>query len=408
MDSKTVFLAFVFLLTYFTASAVGQTVTVSIPELTTAEGTFGEKVPVNVTELNEFNLISANLTVGYDINVLTATGVTVADTIAEGSMVVHDIDDENGTINVAISRSNPFNDSGTLVFIFFDVDSDNINDSSILELSQVKLNSGAISAITSDGLITIVEPPPPATVTLSIQKDIITSPGVTGVQVPVNVTDVTDLGIISANLIIGYDTSVLTATGATVLGTIAQDADMEVDIDDAKGKILLGLMRDEPLSGSGVLVFIVFDVDSDDPSEHSALTFQQAHINGGALTTRVLSGEVSLPVTLSNFVAVTSLSGDEVVLKWRVESETDNIGFAIYRSEQKDGPYTKVGYVNSKGDTLFPRQYRFIDDTTERGKIYFYMLESISITGETERSDPVKFDWSMKYQTITTWGKLKL
>ena len=48
---------------------------------------------------------------------------------------------------------------------------------------------------------------------------------------------------------------------------------METNIDDAKGEITIGIMRAEPLSGSGVIVSIIFDVDSDNPEDSSTLTF---------------------------------------------------------------------------------------------------------------------------------------
>ena len=58
-------------------------------------------------------------------------------------------------------------------------------------------------------------------VTVSIPVDLSAKPGTTEVKIPVNVTDVTGLKVISADLIISYDTTVLTATGATLDGTIA-------------------------------------------------------------------------------------------------------------------------------------------------------------------------------------------
>ncbi len=229
----------------------------------------------------------------------------------------------------------------------------------------------------------------------------ITTPGAIGVQVPVNVTSVAGVSVISANLIVSYDTNVLSATGATLEGTIAQGGGVQTNIDDAKGEISLGIMSAQPLSGSGVIVFIMFDVDSDDKTDRSALTFKKALLNSGEVLTASSDGDISLPVTLSSFVAVYDAEKDMVFLEWQLENEYGNLGFAIYRSEQKNGHYTKIGWVTSKGDTQTTRSYQFVDETAEEGKPYFYMLEYIDITGRAEHSNVIQLDWADKYKLTT-------
>ena len=96
----------------------------------------------------------------------------------------------------------------------------------------------------------------------------------------------------------------------------------------------------------------------------------------------------SLPVELSSFTAVTS--NDNVVLKWRSETEVNNVGFAVYRSETKDGNYTKVGFIDGAGNSAMPIDYEFIDKKAESGKAYFYYLEDIDISGERNRSEIIK------------------
>ncbi|NOX89166.1 MAG: lamin tail domain-containing protein [Calditrichaeota bacterium] len=48
----------------------------------------------------------------------------------------------------------------------------------------------------------------------------------------------------------------------------------------------------------------------------------------------------SLPVTLTSFQAV--VQSDGVLLKWRTESEIDNLGFEIYRSQTQDADYQLI------------------------------------------------------------------
>ena len=83
---------------------------------------------MNVTDLTDLGVISAEITVNYDANVLTATGVDVTGTIAEGSIAIPGIDHTNGTINIAMAKPTSFSGSGTLMFIIFNVDSNNLND----------------------------------------------------------------------------------------------------------------------------------------------------------------------------------------------------------------------------------------------------------------------------------------
>jgi len=108
----------------------------------------------------------------------------------------------------------------------------------------------------------------------------------------------------------------------------------------------------------------------------------------------------SLPVELSAFTA-TSEDG-AVTLLWRTETEVDNVGFSIYRSETAgedvagqshaatSGNYTKIAFVKGAGNTAMPRDYQFTDEGVEPGKTYFYYLEDIDLTGGKGKSDIIE------------------
>ena len=276
--------------------ASAQPITVSIPnDLTATPQTSGLKIPVNVTDLTGLGVISANLTVSYDTNVLTATGMTLMDTIAEGSIAFDNADDAEGKISIALSRATPYIGSGVLLFVLFEVDSENINVSSTLSLTEAKLNAEAIPVETSDGGITLVTTPPADAVIISIPFLTIT-PNTTSVQVPVNTTSVTGMEVISASLVISYDTNVLSATGASFEGAISEGGGVETNIDDTKGEVALGMVRATPISGSGVLVNINFDVDSDVPGAKSSLIFKKSSLNGGKVLTVARSGDILLQI----------------------------------------------------------------------------------------------------------------
>lgn len=69
--------------------------------------------------------------------------------------------------------------------------------------------------------------------------------------------------------------------------------------------------------------------------------------------------EGALPVELSSFTA--TLVTDGVQIKWRTESEINNLGFNIYRSNTKDGEYTKVNarLIAGAGTDATPHDYSF-------------------------------------------------
>jgi len=312
-----------FLFTFLCASYVhAQSVTFSIPKnLTATPGATSVKAPVNVTDLTGLGVISGELTVSYDTNVLTATGVMTKDTIAQGGMAPYNIDDTNGTIRIAMVSATPFAGGGVLIFILFDVDSANLNDGSQLEFTQVRFNSGKVSANADNGKITLVSPdkvtittsptPPPieTEVVVSIPEDLKVPTDTASVQVPVNVSNLTGLGVISANLIVIYDFNVLEATGATLNGTIAEGGTLFANPDNANGTIRIGLIFSEKqkpaLSGSGVLVYINFNVKSDIPDDDSHLSIVQASFNSASLSTTKLDSKIivnTLPMLIRKII----------------------------------------------------------------------------------------------------------
>lgn len=98
--------------------------------------------------------------------------------------------------------------------------------------------------------------------------------------------------------------------------------------------------------------------------------------------------DFSLPVELSVFTATTS--GDNVILRWRTETEVNNLGFGVYRSTEKDGGYVKITFVSGAGSTPMPTDYQFMDKKVEFGKTYYYFLEDIDIAGVKNRNMIIK------------------
>lgn len=149
------------------------------------------------------------------------------------------------------------------------------------------------------------------------------------------------------------------------------------------------------LVSQAVLLHIKIDIA--DSSKTSGLSFQQNLMDNNQYQSDynkynpVKTGDgddASLPVSLSVFTANTE--NNSIIVKWRTETEVNNIGFSIYRSEKKDSNYIKISFVSGAGNTGMPTDYEFLDTKVEPGKTYFYYLEDIDITGKKNKSDIIK------------------
>jgi len=78
-------------------------------------------------------------------------------------------------------------------------------------------------------------------------------------------------------------------------------------------------------------------------------------------------------------------------LKWTTASEVENFGFDIFRSESEEGPFEKRtdDPLPGAGTTDEPQSYLWEDFDIEKGKDYYYYIESISMAGVRERFSPI-------------------
>ncbi|MDH7514821.1 MAG: T9SS type A sorting domain-containing protein [Bacteroidota bacterium] len=93
------------------------------------------------------------------------------------------------------------------------------------------------------------------------------------------------------------------------------------------------------------------------------------------------------PVELSLFTA--EISGDEVHLSWKTESETNNFQFEILRATSPEGPWESRGFVPGRGTLRTPQWYTFTDilaGMAERqyAGTLFYRLRQTDFDGNTD------------------------
>ena len=118
-----------------------------------------------------------------------------------------------------------------------------------------------------------------------------------------------------------------------------------------------------------------------------------------------------LPVSLSKFRPELLDSG-EIVVRWITESELNNAGFNILRSETRNGEFTKLNtkLIAGQGTTSERTVYSFPDTTAKPNVAYYYQIQDVSIDGrvQTLHQSRIKGYVSPSGKLTTTWGDLKL
>ena len=117
-----------------------------------------------------------------------------------------------------------------------------------------------------------------------------------------------------------------------------------------------------------------------------------------------------LPVELS-FFRPTALEDGKVVIQWTTESELNNAGFNILRSDSRDGEFKQVNenMIQGKGTTGERSTYKWVDTSAKLGAVYYYQIEDVSFAGERKTLATTKLKGliSAKNKLTTTWGDLK-
>jgi hypothetical protein len=92
-----------------------------------------------------------------------------------------------------------------------------------------------------------------------------------------------------------------------------------------------------------------------------------------------------LPARLTDFNA--AVSNRNVMLTWKTESEQNNKGFEIQRSNNGADWYP-IGFVNGAGESSTTKNYTYTDKTLAPGT-YYYRLEQKDFDGNSSKSSVV-------------------
>ena len=109
----------------------------------------------------------------------------------------------------------------------------------------------------------------------------------------------------------------------------------------------------------------------------------------GFMTFGSESTDDSLPVELSAFTA--TAGNGKVMLRWVTESEIENLGFNIYRSQNHNDQLSIINdqLIPGAGSSSSRHEYEYVDKGLTNGVTYWYKLEDVDYSGNTELHCPV-------------------
>ena len=119
-----------------------------------------------------------------------------------------------------------------------------------------------------------------------------------------------------------------------------------------------------------------------------------------------------LPVELSHFRPARDKATGAVVITWATQSELNNAGFFIKRSQQRDGEFQVINatMIAGAGTTSEKQTYTYTDTTAQPNIVYYYQIEDISLDGNRQtltRGIRLKGHIGAAGKLTSTWGEIK-
>ncbi|MDE0466574.1 MAG: hypothetical protein OYL97_05920 [Candidatus Poribacteria bacterium] len=119
-----------------------------------------------------------------------------------------------------------------------------------------------------------------------------------------------------------------------------------------------------------------------------------------------------LPVELSMFYPKRDQLTGQVVIKWETQSELNNAGFFIKRSEAKDGEFKVINptMIQGAGTTSEKQSYTYTDTSAKPNVVYYYQIEDVSLDGQRQTltlGTRLRGHIGAAGKLTTKWGELK-
>ena len=146
-----------------------------------------------------------------------------------------------------------------------------------------------------------------------------------------------------------------------------------------------------------------FSMEKKHPNINGNATVSWADNNGVTINGQDASGDpingtpkaqnsvfdASLPVELSLFSAKAYTT--KVVLTWQTESEIDNQGFYVLKSDAEEGEFNIISnLIDGAGTSTIPQNYEYMDDNVIPGQTHWYKLKQVDFSGQFEFYGPLE------------------
>ena len=100
------------------------------------------------------------------------------------------------------------------------------------------------------------------------------------------------------------------------------------------------------------------------------------------------------------------------MITWITESELNNAGFNILRSETKSGEFQVInvkGIIPGHGTTSEKHVYKWTDTTAKSNVVYYYQIEDVSLDGNrtTLATTHLRGNVSAGGKLTMRWSELK-
>ena len=151
-----------------------------------------------------------------------------------------------------------------------------------------------------------------------------------------------------------------------------------------------------PFSGSGRVARLTFQGVEVGTSALHFCYAKGSTKDGVPLWPTVVDGSITVVYpTAVKILWFEATSGKKIIrLGWETASESDNLGFNLYRATSEDGPRTKLNKslipTNVPPGSPSGAVYSYTDKTARRRTTYYYWLEDVDIYGHTELYGPVE------------------
>lgn len=120
-----------------------------------------------------------------------------------------------------------------------------------------------------------------------------------------------------------------------------------------------------------------------------------------AVSNLIFCGESHTPIELTSFSA--HWDGKSVQISWQTATETENLGFHLYRSSTENGVYEQITtqFIPGAGNSDRAHSYFYVDRQVALGSVYYYKLADIDFAGNLDFHGPISVTTTLapsKYQ----------